>query len=393
MSDAAARALMARLEDRGLDLWAVKAALWARQIETAGWCFTATGSRFFIHPSPGAARNVWEKLEDAATVHCLSGVAEEVAINTLVDLVDVDIDEVAQFTRSLGIRIGSLVPNIARDGRFRFGALTHEDASIREAAIGAFAAAAAFIAPLGATALSMWLPDGTHYPGQADFIRRKQFLEMSLAQIGAAMPPGFECLLEYKNFEPAPYHTDIADWGMAALLARKAGPQFRVLLDFGHHAHGTNIPHILAFLADEGLLGGLHLNDRHSADDDLTLGSINPYMMFLSMAELSVRADVGSVRFGLDQHHTVKQPLLATLDSVCRAQELYLKTLLIDRAALRRCQSEHDTIGAESVLREAFGMDVAALLGHWRAERGLPRDPVLALRTSGLLEKNQEKRG
>ena len=379
--------------DRGLDMEAIERAFRARSIETAGWCFTATGSRFATHPSPGAARNLDEKLEDAGTVHRLTDAAPETALNTLVDLVDMDPGEVRERCDHHGIRIGSLCPNLSRDPRFRFGTLTHVDAGTREAALDLVTATLPDAATYGATALSLWFPDGLHYPGQGDIGARRERLGEGLERVAAAVPDGMQMLLEYKLYEPAPYHTDVPDWGTALELSRRAGPNCTVLVDFGHHAQGVNIPAILSLLGAEGRLGALHLNDRLNADDDLTLGSINPSMMVLSMIELAALPKVDAVRFGLDQHHTAKQPLVATVQSVVRAQEYWLKALLLDRDALNEAQARNDTLVAERVIENAVTTDVRPLAAHWREKTGLAPDPVAELLGSGIVERNIEMRG
>ena len=379
------------LREAGRDAADLERAFWARSIETAGWCFTATGSRFAVHPSPGAARDLREKLADAGTVHRLTGGAPETALNTLVDLVDVDGPAVAAMAEEAGARVGSLCPNLSRDPRFRFGTLANRDPATRTVARDLILAGLEHAEALGATALSLWLPDGLHYPGQDDIGARRDRLVEELARIAPQVPGSMQMLLEYKLYEPAPYHTDIPDWGTALYLARAAGPGCTVLVDFGHHAHGVNIPAILSILAAEGRLGALHLNDRLNADDDLTLGSINPLMMLLSMAELAALPDQGaSVRFGLDQHHTAKQPLLATVQSVCRAQETWLRALLIDREALAAAQAAHDTVAAEEVLHDALAADLRPLIALWRERRGLTPDPLAEARV--VAARNIEER-
>ncbi|PRY20976.1 L-rhamnose isomerase/sugar isomerase [Aliiruegeria haliotis] len=370
----------------------VKDAFWARPIETAGWCFTATGSRFHIHASAGAARTPLEKIADAGLVHRLTGVTPEVAINTLVDLVDETPANLRAACDEAGIRIGSLCPNLSRDNRFRFGSLTNSDAGIRATARDLVTRCLEHADTLGATALSLWLPDGLHYPGQADIARRYEDLANELAQISGQVPDGLQFLLEYKLFEPAPYYTDIPDWGTALMLAETAGENCTVLVDFGHHAQGVNIPAILALLMRRKRLGALHINDRLNADDDLTVGAINPYMMFLSFCELAASGMHEDIRFGFDQHHTTKSPLMATVQSVCRVQELWLKALLVDRAALAEAQENHDTVASEEVLQSAFWTDVRPILEEWREERGLPRDPMAALAASGVLAENEIRR-
>jgi L-rhamnose isomerase/sugar isomerase len=372
----------------------LKARFWERSFESSGWGYAATGSRFNVFPSPGAARNVFERIDDAAEVHLRTGVAQALALNSVADLAIVEPSDVRVYAEARGVRIGSLSPNLAREQQFKFGSLTNSDPAIRKEAAAMIRRALEIAPVLGAEAVAVWIPDGTHYPGQADFVQRKHWLTEGLTALADAAPADVRCLLEYKLFEPAPYHTDIADWGMAAAIARSTGGRWEVLVDLGHHAHGTNVEHVVAFLLDEGLLGGLHLNDRKSADDDLTLGSIDPYALFLIFHQLVSfdRERAGALLCTLDQHHTAKPPLLATVQSIDFAQELYLKALLVDREQLREHQDANRVVEAERTLREPFFRDVRPLLEAWREERGLPTDPVGALLESGLLEDRAQER-
>jgi L-rhamnose isomerase / sugar isomerase len=361
-------------------------------IETAGWNYVSTGSRFATHANPGAARTIVEKIDDAALVHAVTGAAPRLAINTLVDLVDVDARVVRRHADSSGIQIGSVCPNLARDPRFRFGSLTHVDSDIRRQALGLVLDALRIAPELGADTLSLWLPDGAHYPGQHDQRGRMERLETGLAEIAeACVVQRLDFVLEYKLFEPYPWMTDIPDWGTALLLARRAGERVKVLVDLGHHAHGVNIPQIIATLAMEGRLGGFHLNDRLNADDDLTLGSINPYAIFLAFVE-TVDPRTGPCLLTLDQHHTAKPPVLATVQSVMRAQELLAKALRVDRIALQSAQAANDAFAAERVLEAAFWADVRPDLAGWRERRGLPADPIAHLLQSGLIEARNTER-
>lgn len=198
-------------------------------------------------------------------------------------------------------------------------------------------------------------------------------------------------LVEYKPFEPAFYHTDIADWGMALLLARGAGEKAKVLVDLGHHYQAQNIEQIVAWLLAEGMLGGFHFNDRRYADDDLTLGSIDPYQLFRIFHEIRLwewetgtRADIA---YMIDQSHNLKGKIEAMIQSVTRAQEIYAKSLLVDHAALSRRQDSCNLVDAEECLQEAFASDVRPLILEWRRARGAPENPLKAFRESGYLER------
>ena len=220
-------------------------------------------------------------------------------------------------------------------------------------------------------------------------------MEEALAATHAALAPGQRMLVEYKPFEPAFYHTDIADWGMALLLARKAGPQAKVLVDTGHHYQGQNIEQIVAWLLDEGMLGGFHFNDRKYADDDLTLGSIDPYQVFRIFHEIlrRRRAAAQPVAYMIDQSHNLKGKMEAMVQTVCAAQELYAKAALVDRARLADCRTPAAWSKPKSAFRNAFWTDVRPAVRAWRKQHGLPEDPLAALRDSGYLERIRAERG
>jgi L-rhamnose isomerase/sugar isomerase len=244
--------------------------------------------------------------------------------------------------------------------------------------------------------ISLWLADGTNYPGQDNMRQRKHRLVETLAEVYAAMPAPMRILIEYKFFEPAFYHTDLGDWGMAYVVATKLGERAQVLVDLGHHPLGTNIEQIVAFLIDEGRLGGFHFNSKKYGDDDLTVGSINPYELFLIFNELidgerdpAVEMDVA---YMIDQSHNIKPKVEATIQSVVNVQEAYARALLIDRAALAEAQCQGDTVMAEEILQAAYRTNVTPLLAQVREEMGLAPDPLAAYRASGYYERVCEER-
>jgi L-rhamnose isomerase/sugar isomerase len=220
-------------------------------------------------------------------------------------------------------------------------------------------------------------------------------MEEVLAATHAALGDGQRMLVEYKPFEPAFYHTDIADWGMALELARRAGPKAKVLVDTGHHYQGTNIEQIVAWLLRLGELGGFHFNDRKYADDDLTLGSIDPYQVFRIFHEiLSVPAEEREgVAFMIDQSHNLKGKMEAMVQTVMTAQELFAKAALIDQVKLAELQQECRLVEAEECFRGAFWQDVRPVVQEWRVARGLPAEPLKALAESGYVEKITRERG
>ncbi|NLJ87107.1 MAG: sugar isomerase, partial [Firmicutes bacterium] len=297
----------------------------------------------------------------------------------------------------LGLTIGAINPNLFQEPEYKLGSLCHPDPAVRGQAIEHVLECIEIMNTTGSKVLSLWLADGTNYPGQDDFRKRKKRLEEALKEVYRALADGQRLLIEYKFFEPAFYHTDIADWGMATLLAMKLGPKAQTLVDLGHHPLGTNIEQIVAYLIDEGKLGGFHFNSKKYADDDLTTGSTNPYELFLIYNELVAGEDDPAVEldvaYMIDQSHNVKPKVAAMIQSVEQIQMAYAKALLVDRRALWQAQQEGDIIGAETILRSAFDLDVTPLLVQVRQEMGVPPNPLVAHRESGYAVKTARERG
>jgi L-rhamnose isomerase/sugar isomerase len=237
----------------------------------------------------------------------------------------------------------------------------------------------------------MWFADGSNYPGTANIRQRKEWFESALKESHSNLSPDQRLLIEYKPFEPAFYHTDIADWGMALLLARAAGPQARVLVDTGHHYAAQNIEQIVAWLLSEGMLGGFHFNDRRYADDDLTLGSIDPYQVFRIFHEIRYfeweTGQTADIAYMIDQSHNLKGKIEAMIQTVTVAQELFSKAALVDDEELAVAQKNCDLMKAESLLQDAFATDVRPAVQEWRDSKGLPKTPMEAFRQSGYLER------
>jgi L-rhamnose isomerase/sugar isomerase len=242
--------------------------------------------------------------------------------------------------------------------------------------------------------VSLWLADGSNYPGTQSIRRRIDWLFESVAAAHVALGDRQRLLVEYKPFEPAFYHTDLGDWGMALLAARHAGPKACVLVDTGHHYQGQNIEQIVVWLLHQNILGGFHFNDRRYADDDLTLGSIDPYQIFRIFHEiLSHPGGFVDVAFMVDQSHNLKGKLEAMVQTVCTAQELFARAALVDREKLATLQEECRLVEAEECLRSAFWTDVRPAVQAWRTSKGLPKDPLAALRESGYVERIRKERG
>jgi L-rhamnose isomerase/sugar isomerase len=368
----------------------VEAALAHLQLETPSWGFGDSGTRFAVFPAPGRPRDVFERIEDAAEVHRLTGAAPAVALHFPWDAVD-DLARLREALDEHGLSAGAINPNLFQDPDYRLGSLTHPQAAVRAKALEHLRECAWIAVELGSSALSLWLADGTNYLGQDDLRARRERLEEALAAICGELPADVELLIEYKPFEPAFYATDIADWGSALLLCQRLGPQARVLVDLGHHPPGANVEQIVALLLREERLGGLHFNNRRYADDDLIVGSVNPLELFVIFCELT--ADARPLpRLTIDQAHNVEPKVEAMVLSVCNLQSAYAKALLVDREALREAQREGDVLRGHELLMDAFHSDVRALCARARRRAGASEDPVGELRASGYLERIAKQR-
>lgn len=372
-------------------------ALDAFQIEIPSWGFANTGTRFGKFIQPGAATTIEEKFADAAEVLRLTGATPTLALHVLWDLPGGvnDAPKILSLAQKTGIRAGSINPNLFQDQHYKFGSLCHPSADVRHAAVAHMIESITIATMLASRDISLWLPDGSNYPGTQSIRRRIEWLEESLQRAHQHMTADQRLLIEYKPFEPAFYHTDIADWGMALLLARSAGPQARVLVDTGHHYAAQNIEQIVAWLSHTGMLGGFHFNDRRYADDDLTLGSIDPYQVFRIFAQIHSAAHengASDIAFMIDQSHNLKPKIEAMVQTVVTAQELWLKAASIDWTRLADLQQNCDLVQAEELYRSAFWTDVKPTLSAWREARGLPIDPLLALRQSGYIQRIEAER-
>jgi L-rhamnose isomerase / sugar isomerase len=369
------------------------------EIETPSWGYGNSGTRFHVYPWPGAARDVYERIADAALVHKLTGCCPSVAIHIPWDRVD-DWHELRSYAEGRGIRLGAVNPNLFGDDAYRLGSLSNPDSAVRRQALDHCLECVAIAAEVGSSELSLWLADGTNYPGQDDLRTRFRRLLVSLQELYSVLPSEMRLLVEYKFFEPAFYSTDLPDWGTAALVCGRLGPQAQVLVDTGHHPLGTNVEQIVALLLAEGLLGGFHFNNRKYADDDLMVGSIDPFELFRIMREIAAaRADPATastaegIAFMIDQSHNIEGKIDAMIQSVVNIQTAYAKALLVDDDRLREAQEEGDVLGAHRVLLEAFESDVRPLLAKLRTELGLEPDPVAAFRAGGHAEQRARERG
>jgi L-rhamnose isomerase/sugar isomerase len=394
MSDKAYAWFEEQQANRGIDLATVKAKIKALKVETPSWGYGDSGTRFKVYKQNGVPRNPFEKFEDAAQVHKLTGACPSVAIHIPWDKVD-DYAKLKQHAADLGVSIGAVNPNLFQEDDYIFGSVTNSNEAIRRKATDHLLECVDIAKTVGSDVLSLWFADGSNYPGQVDIRARKTWMYEALKEMYGAMTPNMRMLIEYKFYEPAFYHTDLADWGMAFNLANKLGPQAEVLVDTGHHPQGTNIEHIVTYLLDENKLGGFHFNSRKYGDDDLIVGSVNPYELFLIFYQIidaandknpQIRKAADNIAYMIDQSHNIERKIPAMLRSVLNVQTQYAKALLINLDEVRDAQERQDVLGAEDAVRKAFEFDVTPLLQAVREEIGVPVDPMKAYLESGYDE-------
>ncbi|HEX9201428.1 MAG TPA: TIM barrel protein [Acidobacteriaceae bacterium] len=374
------------------------AALDGFRIEVPSWGFANTGTRFGKFSQAGAATTVEEKFADAAQVNKLTGASPTVALHVLWDLPNGkgDVPEIKRLENKFGVKSGSINPNLFQAQEYKFGSICNPSAEIRGNALAHLLDSVEIGRELGSKDISLWIADGSNYPGTQSMRKRIAWMEEILATTHAALSDDQRMLVEYKPFEPAFYHTDIADWGMALELSRRAGPKAKVLVDTGHHLQGTNIEQIVTWLLHCDALGGFHFNDRKYADDDLTLGSIDPYQVFRIFSEILSCPDAkatGGIAYMIDQSHNLKGKVEAMVQTVVMAQELFAKAALIDQEKLGALQQSCDLVAAEETFRGAFWTDVRPIVKEWRQARKLPVEPLEALKESGYVETISRERG
>ena len=388
---------------QGIDVEAVKTMLNKQKIETPSWGYANSGTRFKAFPWSGAAVTTHQKLDDAALVNQMTGISPSVAIHIPWDRPeDGDYEAMRQYAERKGLRIGAVNPNLFQDEAYRLGSIGNPDSGIQEQALDHLLECCEIMKKVKSDALSLWFADGTNYAGQDSLRLRKRRFEQHLNNVYQHLPDGSRMLVEYKLFEPAFYSTDIPDWGTSLLFCLKLGPLAQVLVDLGHHAQGVNIEQIVAFLLDEGRLGGFHFNNRKYADDDLIVGSVNPYELFLIYNELA-GAELGTdepahttarqVAYMIDQSHNIEGKVAPMIWSVLNCQEAYAKALIVPRKQLSQAQTAGDVLAAHAILTDAYRTDVRPLLELVRAEMGVPVDPLAAFKMSGYEKKVSAERG
>lgn len=385
----------AEIAARGIDLEAVKETLKRQTVELPSWAVGNSGTRYGVFRDAGAARHVWDRIDDCAEIQRHVGICPVMATHVLWDVTDDGrYGPVRAYAAEHGLRIGAVHPNTFMGQQFRFGSVCAPDERVRLSTIEHFVDCVRIAREVGSDVIGIWLADGTNYPGQDNLRARKHRLRDGMTALYEALDPSMTLLVEYKFFEPSFYTTDLMDWGMSLLLCRQLGEQAKVLVDIGHHPQGANVEHIVSILLDEGWLGGFHLNARRYADDDLIAGSANPLELFLiydqivdaSLDEATCATADGLVTM-LDQSHNIEQSIEGIIQSIVNVQTAYAKALLVDRPTLVAAQRQTDVLLANRTLMDAFETDVRPLLRRVREEMGLAPDPLAAYRASGYAKK------
>lgn len=400
---AAYEVLAETLDREGISVKKIKDTLKAQKIETASWAFANSGTRFKAFPHPGAATTTRQKIDDAAMVHRLTGVAPTVALHIPWDVPeDGDYVAMSQYATERGIHLGTINSNTFQDNVYKLGSVSNPSTATQDKALDHIFECCDIMTKVHSDNLKLWFADGTNYPGQDGLRDRKHRMENALKEVYKRLPDGSRMLLEYKFYEPAFYSTDVPDWGTAYGMTLKLGDRAQVVVDLGHHAHAANIEQIVSFLLDEGKLGGFDFNDRKYGDDDLMVGSVNPYQLFLIYHELvsaeysdhaTAAQNARQVAYMLDQCHNIEGKIGAIIYSVMNCQEIYAKALMVQREKLAQAQQAGEVLEAHRILTDAYRIDVRPLLAQVREEMGLETDPLVAYRNSGYEQKIQKERG
>jgi L-rhamnose isomerase/sugar isomerase len=379
------------LDRTGVQIDTITRAVAAFEVAIPSWGVGTGGTRFARFPMEGEPRNVFEKLEDCSVIAKLTGATPRVSLHFPWDKTD-DLAALKACGDELKLGFDAVNSNTFQDRAgqshsYKFGSLTHTDASVREQAVAHNLECIRMGQALGSKALTLWIGDGANFPGQQNFSRAFERYLDSASKVYAALPADWRLLIEHKMYEPAFYATVIQDWGSSLLAAQTLGPKAFCLVDLGHHAPNVNIEMIVARLIHARRLGGFHFNDSKYGDDDLDSGSIDPYRLFLIFNELvdatwRKTPDL-SLAHMLDQSHNVTDPIESLMTSAIELQRAYAQSLLVDRRALDGYQEKNDVLMAAQTLKRAFTTDVQPILQMARLRSGAAIDPVATYRTSG----------
>ncbi|MDX2283784.1 MAG: TIM barrel protein [Bacteroidia bacterium] len=394
-----------RLEalDPGTDLEPVLRRLAAFQLAIPSWALGTGGTRFGRFPGGGEPRSLEEKIEDVGLLHALNRASGAISLHIPWDIPR-DAQAIREQAASLGLRFDAVNSNTFQDQpgqplSYKFGSLQHADPAVRQQAVAHNLEVIRHGQALGSDSLTVWLSDGSCFPGQLNFRRAFGRTLESLQAIYEALPAGWKLYLEYKAFEPNFYSMTVGDWGQSLLYVQKLGPQAFTLVDLGHHLPNANIEQIVALLLMEGRLGGFHFNDSKYGDDDLTAGSINPYQLFLIFHELVEGMDArgmdhaAGLGWMIDASHNVKDPLEDLLQSVEAIRIAYAQALLVDHAALHAAQESNDAALAQEILQQACRTDVRPLVAEARLRAGGALDPLGLFRSLRVRDQLIRERG
>jgi L-rhamnose isomerase / sugar isomerase len=388
------------LSECGLDVESIKARIKNLVIELPSWAVGNSGTRYGVFRQPGAARSIWEKVDDCAEIQRVLGVCPVMASHVNWDKTnDGRYEPVRAYAAEKGLRIGTVHPNTFLGQEYKFGSVCNPFAEVRQQTIDHFVDCVRITREFGSKSVGIWLADGTNYPGQDHLRSRKHRLYEGLKALYVALDPDMTLFVEYKFFEPGFYTTDLQDWGMSFSMCQRLGPRAKVLVDLGHHASGVNVEHIVSILLDENKLGGFHINGRKYGDDDLMAGTINPLELFLIFDQIvdasldpATVTTANAITYMLDQSHNIEGSIEGIIQSVMNTQTAHAKALLVDRAALAAAQEAGDVILANRIVMAAYETDVRPLLAQARVELGRHPDPIVAFRAGGYLQSIAEAR-
>ena len=387
-------ALGEQLDRRGISIDAILKKVEAFGVAIPSWGVGTGGTRFARFPGPGEPRDIFDKIEDCAVIHQLTRATPTVSLHIPWDKADPQ--RLRQAASRFGLAFDAMNSNTFSDAKgqahsYKFGSLSHADPAVRRQAIAHNIECIEIGKELGSKALTIWIGDGSNFPGQVNFARAfRRYLD-AVAEIYAALPDDWRLFTEHKMYEPAFYSTVVQDWGTNYIIARELGPKAFCLVDLGHHAPNVNIEMIVSRLIQFGTLGGFHFNDSKYGDDDLDAGSIDPYRLFLVFNELVDAELSGAKGFDpahmLDQSHNVTDPIESLMLSAVEVQRAYAQALLVDRKALEAYQEDNDALMATQTLKAAYRTDVEPILAMARFNAGGAIDPVAAYRSAGYRQK------
>ena len=387
--DADYTALAENLQRRHIDIESLTTSAAAFGVAIPSWGVGTGGTRFARFPGVGEPRHVFDKLDDCGVIQQLTRATPSVSLHIPWD--DEDPAALREQASSLGLGFDAMNSNTFQDQAgqtcsYKFGSLSHTDAATREQAIEHNIRCIEIGKTLGSRALTVWVGDGSNFPGQAHMGRQFDRYLDAIKQVYAALPDDWQLFTEHKMYEPAFYSTVVQDWGSSYLIATELGPRASCLVDLGHHAPNVNIEMIVSRLARFGKLGGFHFNDSKYGDDDLDSGAIDPYRLFLVFNELvdiaQQQGDSFKPAYMLDQSHNVTDPIESLMYSAIEVQRAFVQALLVDRVALAGYQDDNDALMATDALKRAFRTDVDPILQRARLQSGGAVDPVAAFRES-----------